>query len=130
MKTVRERVAKIRNLLTPIQEMTELYRVDISHQSDCTTALQGILKELDRLVAEEAGPMRTKPMSKPPDHLLAHLEQLVGGTVLGVAATSMDPLDRDRCSALIIEKDGEKKTCWIMCDPEGNGPGWLDIEDE
>jgi hypothetical protein len=22
----------------------------------------------------------------------------------------------------------ERKVCWVDCDPEGNGPGWLNIE--
>lgn len=23
----------------------------------------------------------------------------------------------------------DKKVCWVDCDPEGNGPGWLQIEE-
>ena len=23
----------------------------------------------------------------------------------------------------------KKKVCWVDCDPEGNGPGWLQIEE-
>lgn len=67
---------------------------------------------------------------KKPDHLVEHLMSLQGGTILGVAVTTDDVGAHDRIAALIVEKDGKKMNCWILRDPEGNGPGWLDIEEE
>lgn len=74
--------------------------------------------------------MKRSDKKTKPDHLIDHLMSLQGGTVLGVAVTTDDVSDHDRTAALIIEVKGKKYNCWIMRDPEGNGPGWLDIEDE
>ena len=29
-----------------------------------------------------------------------------------------------------IENKGKVYCCWIIMDPEGNGPGWIDIQEE
>ena len=33
-------------------------------------------------------------------------------------------VQRDPCGESIV-----KKACWIDCDPEGNGPGWISVEE-
>jgi hypothetical protein len=54
---------------------------------------------------------------------------LVGYTIVGVA------LDEENESyGLVIERKNpkdpyDKKIVWVDCDPEGNGPGWLQVED-
>jgi len=30
----------------------------------------------------------------------------------------------------VVQKGKAKKVCWVDCDPEGNGPGWLQIEEK
>lgn len=55
---------------------------------------------------------------------MKEIEKLVGYKVTGVCA------DRGGESyGIVMEKGKDKKLCWIDCDPEGNGPGWLEIED-
>lgn len=52
-----------------------------------------------------------------------HLNPLVGSKIVGLAYDE----DSD-VYALVLQKDGgPKKVAWILCDAEGNGPGWLDI---
>jgi hypothetical protein len=49
---------------------------------------------------------------------------LVGFKITGVA------LDKENESyGLVIERGKSKKIAWVDCDPEGNGPGWLQVED-
>ena len=53
------------------------------------------------------------------------LKPLVGYKIL---ATTITP---DSSSyGFVVEKGKSRKTCWVDCDPEGNGPGWLQIEDQ
>ena len=33
----------------------------------------------------------------------------------------------DEIEAHVLGRD--RKVCWVDCDPEGNGPGWLQIEE-
>lgn len=56
-------------------------------------------------------------------------KKLVGFQIVGVC---QDP--ENESYGLIIERDPhgepiERKLCWIDRDPEGNGPGWLQVED-
>lgn len=49
---------------------------------------------------------------------------LVGFKITGAA------LDKENESyGLVLEKGKKKKIAWVDCDPEGNGPGWLQVED-
>lgn len=56
------------------------------------------------------------------------LKQLVGFCIVDTVITE------DRGSyGFIVERDPhgksiERKVCWVDCDPEGNGPGWIQIE--
>ena len=51
-------------------------------------------------------------------------KKLVDGKITGTCATE------DGESYGIIVKNGNKEfRCWIDCDPEGNGPGFMKIEE-
>lgn len=57
------------------------------------------------------------------------LKELVGWQIVGTVTTE----DRESYG-FIVQRDPhgkpiERKTCWIDCDPEGNGPGWIAIEE-
>jgi len=53
------------------------------------------------------------------------LEKLIGGTIHGIV------VDADGAPCLDIRlPDGRHVYAWVMRDPEGNGPGWLHIQDE
>jgi len=56
------------------------------------------------------------------DWTVKHLSQLKGKTVKAINVDDQD----DRVYGLEFE-DGT--TAWILCDPEGNGPGFLDIQE-
>ena len=48
---------------------------------------------------------------------------LVGSKITG-AATTAD----GESFGLVIKKGKTTTVVWVLCDPEGNGSGWLDIE--
>jgi len=48
---------------------------------------------------------------------------LVGATITGTATDT-----EEEFFALVLEKDGKKVFVWVLRDPEGNGPGWLDVD--
>ena len=56
-----------------------------------------------------------------------HYGQLVGYKVSQVAVDDSDP--NEEWCGLVLTKGGFKKVAWILCDPEGNGAGFLDIVD-
>jgi len=69
-------------------------------------------------------------MSAPTGIEQRHYQQIVGGTVTGIAwdvESFGDPV-----AVLMIKlPSGKMMQCAMLCDPEGNGPGFLDIvEDE
>ncbi len=50
-----------------------------------------------------------------------YLQPLVGGTIT-------DIIDDAPYTALRVEcEDGSIRLAWIYRDPEGNGPGWLEL---
>ena len=53
------------------------------------------------------------------------LKALVGWQIV---ATTITP--DNESYGFVIQKDKKRKVCWVDCDPEGNGPGWLQIEDQ
>ena len=53
------------------------------------------------------------------------LKELVGYKIVD---TVMTP-DNDSYG-FVVQKGKAKKVCWVDCDPEGNGPGWLQIEEK
>ena len=56
------------------------------------------------------------------------LRALVNGTITSVVET---PDDEDHFYGLKIKtKTGKTVTAWIQCDPEGNGPGFLNIQED
>ena len=52
-----------------------------------------------------------------------HLGQLVGMTVTGLANDGAG-----NWGIMLENKSKQKLAAWISRDPEGNGPGWLQIE--
>ena len=57
-----------------------------------------------------------------------HYKQLVGWTIKQIAADEMEDYGED-IYGLVLTKGKAKKIAWISRDPEGNGPGFLDIAD-
>jgi len=55
-----------------------------------------------------------------------HLGQLVGSTIEALAE---DPSDDEAHGFVARMPDGSSKIVFVLCDPEGNGPGWLEISD-
>jgi len=58
------------------------------------------------------------------------LKQLVGFQIVDTVVTP----DGDSYG-FVVQRDPhgkpiERKVCWVDCDPEGNGPGWLQIEEQ
>jgi|TARA_R100001530_G_scaffold97457_1_gene67742 hypothetical protein len=57
-------------------------------------------------------------------------EKLKGYTVTG-AVVSTPEEDTEQVSGLTLEKDGAPDvTAWVQSDPEGNGAGFLAIEED
>ena len=50
-------------------------------------------------------------------------EKLAGATITGGAEASPS------FGMCVTLKGGKKVSVWVDCDAEGNGPGWLSIED-
>lgn len=60
-----------------------------------------------------------------------HLGQLVGGTIVGMCSDKPEPGEPTFYGLLVLMDNGERRRiAWIQCDPEGNGPGHLAIEDD
>ena len=57
---------------------------------------------------------------------LAHCRQLVGRKIVDVVYSGDEGPDNEfEFVGLVFDDDA---VAWILCDPEGNGPGHLDIE--
>ncbi len=56
-----------------------------------------------------------------------HYQQLIGWTVKSIAVDDNDP-DEDEFIGLIMERGSKQKIAWVLMDPEGNGIGFLDIQ--
>ena len=54
-----------------------------------------------------------------------YLKPLIGGNI---EAMIYDESEGQLFSGLMVNNKGIKYTVWVLCDPEGNGPGHLDIE--
>ena len=62
------------------------------------------------------------------------LKQLVGFKIVDTVITP----DSDSYGFVVERADEiethvlgpDRKVCWVDCDPEGNGPGWLQIEEQ
>ena len=65
-------------------------------------------------------------MNKPmPKFIEQHLTQILEGKVTSLAWDGESEL----AGLMVRMPNGTTKICWILCDPEGNGPGHLDISD-
>lgn len=62
------------------------------------------------------------PQKTKPDPFVTHYSQLVGHKVVNVVR---DVGDNETYGLLF----SNGATAWVMCDPEGNGPGFLDIQE-
>jgi hypothetical protein len=52
-------------------------------------------------------------------------KELIGFTITGVCHTK-----DNESFGLVVKKGRVCKTVWVDCDPEGNGPGHLNIEND
>lgn len=53
------------------------------------------------------------------------LKQLVGGKIVDTVVT-----EDNENYGFVVEVDGKEKVCWVDMDPEGNGPGWIQIQEK
>ncbi len=58
------------------------------------------------------------------------LKKLIGWQIVD---TVMTP--DNESYGFIVQKDPhgepiERKVCWVDCDPEGNGPGWISVQEQ
>lgn len=51
-------------------------------------------------------------------------EKIVGGRITSTIATT-----DGESFGIRVEVNGKRFNCWIDCDPEGNGPGFVGIEE-
>lgn len=66
-------------------------------------------------------------MSVSQKYQLAQMEGLMGGTILQRCTTGDDDY-QDFVGFVVKCRDGKQRVCWIQCDTEGNGPGFLAVE--
>lgn len=65
-------------------------------------------------------------MSSVKEWIGKHYGPLVGGKIVGIC---MDDVEfGEPCVGLRVQRDGMETRAWILQDPEGNGPGHLEIE--
>ena len=60
------------------------------------------------------------------DAFVKHYAQLVGWTIEQIATDEMDY--GEELYGLVLTKGKSKKIAWILRDPEGNGAGFLEID--
>ena len=53
-------------------------------------------------------------------------KKLIGTQVVGTILTP----DEEAWGLQVRTQDGNELLVWVDCDPEGNGPGWLQIEEK
>jgi hypothetical protein len=63
------------------------------------------------------------------DAYVKHYGQLIGWKVDGIAVTAPDPDNPEGWYGLVLTKGKKKKVAWVERDPEGNGSGFLNIEE-
>lgn len=59
-------------------------------------------------------------MSRHAKYLLKHMEQLVGQTITGLV--------QDKDEPEFVGFETKTHVVFVLCDPEGNGTGFLDIQ--
>lgn len=57
------------------------------------------------------------------------LSQLIDAKIVGLARSGKSEQDEEIFGLDVVLSTGEKKTFWILCDFEGNGPGGFSLED-
>lgn len=59
------------------------------------------------------------------------VKHLLGGTITGVLDSDVDDVDDFGVQffGLRIMKDGKQFAAWVQMDAEGNGPGWVEVEE-
>ena len=57
-----------------------------------------------------------------------HLGQLVGKTITGLICDDSSDSEYEHFWGFQVTQGRDKYNVWIQCDPEGNGPGHLNIE--
>tara|TARA_Y100001951_G_scaffold72540_1_gene59439 strand:+ start:246 stop:464 length:219 start_codon:yes stop_codon:yes gene_type:complete len=62
------------------------------------------------------------------DAYAKHYGQLVGWKVEQIAVDNSDENEPEGWYGLVFTKGKQKKIAWILCDPEGNGSGFLNID--
>ena len=65
-------------------------------------------------------------MSAPTGTEQRHYQQIVGGTVTGIA-WDVESFGEPTPVLMVKLPSGRTLQCAVLCDPEGNGPGFLDI---
>ncbi len=65
-------------------------------------------------------------MSAPTGNEQRHYQQIVGGTVTGIA-WDVESFDEATPVLMVQLPTGRTLQCAVLCDPEGNGTGFLDI---
>lgn len=58
------------------------------------------------------------------------IADLVGGTIICPALTPVDEYGDQFAGFKIKLKSGEEKLVWVLRDPEGNGGGFLEVDDQ
>lgn len=58
------------------------------------------------------------------DYFIKHYEDLVG---YKVSSVTKDTSDLVPFYGLVLTKNKQSKVAWVLQDPEGNGPGFLEI---
>jgi len=57
-----------------------------------------------------------------------HLADYVAKELVGWRITKAIVATDGEDFGFVVRKGGQSRAVWVMCDPEGNGPGFLDIE--
>lgn len=52
------------------------------------------------------------------------LKPFIGATIVDIC---INPDDHFVC--VVVKKKGKQTLFWIQSDPEGNGPGWVEVEE-
>lgn len=68
------------------------------------------------------------PKQPVPDFVRDHLRDLLGATILSVVDDG-EPVLRRTYGLRLRRQDGTETIAWILRDPEGNGPGWLEKQE-
>jgi len=63
-------------------------------------------------------------MSTDVEYMVEEMNKLVGYKITGTVITE----DKDGFG-FVIEKGEQRKTAWVDCDAECNGPGWVSVQE-